>query len=93
MPSSRKSNSTFARKSVTLGGNITFTTSNRAPGFIMLLRVTADGALRTITWPAGWKWLGAGAPANIAANKNALLKLYCWGTNDADILARWLVEP
>jgi hypothetical protein len=77
---------------LTLGGNVTFTSSNVAAGRQVLLRILADGSLRTLAFPAGWKFLGGAAPANLAAGKTALLQLVCFGSADADIVARYLVE-
>ena len=39
------------------------------------------------------KWVGAAAPATLAANKVALLHLWCFGPNDSDVVARYLAEP
>jgi hypothetical protein len=55
--------------------------------------ITCDGSTRTLTFPAGWHFVGAAAPANIAANKRAWLQLRSTGTTDAEVIARWLVEP
>jgi hypothetical protein len=78
-------------RTVALTGNIAFTTSNRGAGKEMLIRVTADGSLRTLTFPAGWTFVGA-EPADIAASKVGLLSIRCFGSADSDILAAWAVE-
>ena len=57
------------------------------------MRLQSDGSLRTLTFPAGWRWIGGTAPASIAANKVALLWLWSFGTEESDIVARYLVEP
>ena len=62
-------------------------------GKSLLLRLAAGGSTRTLSFPAGWRWVGSTAPANLAANKLALLRLECFGTADGDVLARYLVEP
>jgi hypothetical protein len=77
---------------VDLTGNITFTTSNKAAGKMIELKILADGSVRSFTFPS-WKFVGAAAPASIAANKTAFLKLHCYGTADTDIVARYEVEP
>jgi len=79
-------------RTLALAGNCTFTSLNLLAGASLLVMVTADASLRTLTFP-GWKFLGAAAPANIAANKNALLELFSSSTTDALVLARWSVEP
>lgn len=79
-------------QTVALTGNITFTTSNRGAGKKIRVRIVADGTLRTLTFPA-WKFIGAAAPANIAANKTALLTVTGFGANDSDVIAEYAVEP
>ncbi len=83
----------FGGKRIALTGNTSFTSGAFGFGKQMLVRVVCDTTLRTLVWPAAWKWVGAAAPANIAANKTALLQLWCFGTNESDVVARWLVEP
>jgi hypothetical protein len=77
---------------LTLNGNVTFTTSNRADGWQSTVIVKADASVRNLTFPA-WVFVGAAAPATIAANKTAVLELWCNGVNDTDIVARWTVQP
>lgn len=80
-------------RSLTLAGDVTFTTSNRAAPKALSIRIIGDGSLRTLTFPAGWKFIGAAAPANIAANKEAILSITCFGAADADVRASYAVEP
>ena len=84
---------TFHGKRLTLTGNVTFSATGHLFGAQMIMRVVCDATLRTLGWPSSWKWVGSTPPANIAANKTALLQLWSFGTTDADIVARWLVEP
>ncbi|HUS37364.1 MAG TPA: hypothetical protein VM680_18600 [Verrucomicrobiae bacterium] len=79
-------------RTVTLAGNITFTTSNRQAGRSLALRIVGDGSIRNFVWPS-WKTIGAALPASLAANKTALLRLESFGTADTDIVARYEVEP
>jgi len=78
-------------QTVTLAGNITFTTSNRAAGRSLTLRIIGDGSIRNLTFPA-WVFMGA-APTTLAAGKTALLTIESFGTADADIVASYAVEP
>ena len=55
------------------------------------LVISAGAALRTFTFPL-WMFVGSAAPANIAANKHALLRLWSIGTTDASVYAKWDVE-
>ena len=82
-----------AHKRIDLGGNLSLTGTNMDYGKSLLLRIAADGSVRTLAFPAGWKFVGGAAPASIAANKVALLRLECCGTGDADVLAHYLVQP
>lgn len=84
---------TFGTKRLALSGNVTFTTSNVGFGRELLVRVSCDGSLRTLAFPGGWKFVGGAAPANIAASKVGLLRLWSFGVNDSSVVAQWLVEP
>jgi len=79
-------------RTVTLTGNITFTTSNRAAARSRTIRIVGDGSQRTLTFPA-WKFVGSAAPATLAANKIAILTLTAFGANDTDIVAAYAAEP
>ena len=81
-----------AHKRIDLAGNLSLTATNMDYGKSLLLRIAADGSTRTLAFPAGWRWVGGTAPANIAANKIALLRLECFGTLEADVMAHYLVE-
>lgn len=78
-------------RTLALTGNVTFTTSNRATGRSLLLRIVADGSTRTLTFPAGWTFT-TDKPTQIAASKTALLCLFCYGANDTDIVAAYAVQ-
>ena len=79
-------------QTVSLTGNITFTSGSYAGGRSMTVRIKADSSTRNLNFP-GWTFVGATAPANIAANKSAILKLNCFGTTAADVLAEYAVQP
>jgi len=82
-----------ARKPVfNLTGDTTFTTSNRADGWRVDAIIKADGTTRNLTFPA-WVWVGSTAPTTLAANKTAVLELWCNGAADTDIVARWTAQP
>jgi len=76
---------------ISLTGNLTFTTSNRAAGRTVTLRLICDGTQRTLTVPADWKFVGS-KPANIAASKTAILSLSYFGTADTDCVAAYAVQ-
>lgn len=79
-------------QTVTLTGDVTFTTSNKAAGVYLTVRVVGDGSNRTLAFPA-WKFVGTVAPTTLVANKVAILTLICFGTADTDIVASWVSEP
>ena len=76
---------------ISLTGNLTFTTSNRAAGRTVTLRLVCDTTQRTLTVPAGWVFI-ANKPANIAASKTAILSLSFFGTADSDCVAAYGVQ-
>lgn len=82
----------YGTRRLSLSGNVTFTTSNVGFSRELLVRIVADGSLRNLTFPAGWKFVGSAAPASIAANKTALLRLWCFGITDAQVVAHYFVE-
>ena len=77
---------------VALGGNLSLATANLGWGACYMLRVLADASPRTLTFPAGWRWLCA-VPTTLAANKMGSLELIAYGVADSDIQARWSAEP
>jgi hypothetical protein len=80
------------RTQAALTGNITYTASNYAAGRTVTIRVTNGSTQRTLTFPAGWRFIGV-KPANIAANKVGVLTVTSFGTTEADCVAAWSVEP
>jgi hypothetical protein len=80
-------------ETVTLTGNTTFAQTTVAAGRVKTIRIICDGTGRTFTWPAGWIFVGSAAPASIAASKVALLTLTGFGTTDADVVAKYDVQP
>jgi len=79
-------------QTVTLTGNITFTTSNLAAGRGVTVRVICDSSTRTYTFPA-WKFVGSAAPASCTANKVGLLSLLSFSTTDANVVAAYSEQP
>jgi hypothetical protein len=80
----------WATHSIT--GNVTYTTANLRAGEKVEVLVVCDGTPRTFTFP-GWVFIGASAPAGIAASKTGVLELWVLGDADADVVARWTVQP
>lgn len=80
-------------RSITLAGDLTLTGSNYGLGRQVSLRIVADGSTRTLTFPAGWTFIGAAAPADIAAGKTAILSMTTYGSTEGDVVAAYSVEP
>jgi hypothetical protein len=78
-------------KTISLTGNLTFTTSNRANGRTVTIRLVCDSTQRTLTFPTDWKFVGS-KPANIAASKVAVLSLTFFGATDADCIGAYGVQ-
>lgn len=78
-------------RTISLTGDLTLTTSNRATGRTVVIRIIADASQRTLTFPTDWKFLGT-KPANIAASKTGVLSLTFFGTADSDCVAAWGVQ-
>jgi hypothetical protein len=79
-------------RTITLTGALTFTTSNRAAGRAVVLRLIPGASIRTLTFPADWKFY-SDKPATIAANKEAVLSLTWFGTADVDCVAVYKQQP
>jgi len=77
---------------VTLAGNITFTTSDLAAGRWKSVRIVGDGSSRTLAFPADWKWVGDLKLTTLSANKVARLTVESWGTTDAACIAAYAAE-
>jgi hypothetical protein len=82
----------FGSKRVTLTGNAAFSAVGYGYGYYTVVRIQNDGTARNMTWP-GWKFVGGAAPASLAANKTAILHLWCFGLIDAEVVAQYVVEP
>ena len=78
-------------RTISLTGDLTFTTSNLATGRTVVIRIIADASQRTLTFPTDWKFIGT-KPANIAASKTGVLSLTFFGSLDSDCVAAWGVQ-
>lgn len=81
-----------AIQTLTLTGDVTITTSNKASGKTVLVKLLASGGARNFTALPSWVWVGGTAPASLASGKTALLSLTCFGSGDADVVAAYAVE-
>lgn len=77
-------------QTISISAATTFTTSNLAVGKSKTIKITTDGTLRTLTFPA-WKFVGT-KPTDQAASKVGILTLTSFGTTDADCVAAYAVE-
>lgn len=79
-------------RTLTLTGHVIFTTSNRAAGRSVTLRLIAGAAQRNLTFPVEWPFVSP-KPASLAANKVAYLTIDCFGTAETDIVAAYSAQP
>jgi hypothetical protein len=79
-------------RTLTLTGNVTFTTSNRALGRAVVVRLLSGASARTLNFPSGWVFLGA-VPTTLAANKTAVISVTFFGTADTDAVVAYAVQP
>jgi len=76
-------------RTLTLTGNVTFTSSNRAAAVSVTVRLIAGGSSRTLAFPAGWIFVGGVAPTSLSANKEAILTVTAFGTTENDVRAAY----
>jgi len=74
-------------QSITLNGNITFVTTNRAAGRSLTLRLVASsGPFRNITFPQDWTFIGSRPPGSLV-NDTLVVTVTFFGSNDTDGVA------
>jgi len=79
-------------QTIALSGALTLTTSNRAAGRSVTLRLAAGGGARALTFP-GWVFVGAAAPTTLASGKVGILTVTFFDTSDAAAVAAWAAQP
>jgi hypothetical protein len=78
-------------QTITLTGDLTFTTSNLANGRKVVVRLLPGASQRNLTFPVDWVFVST-KPANIAADKTGVLSLTFFGTADTDCVAAYAVQ-
>tara|TARA_R110000744_G_scaffold174610_1_gene293414 strand:+ start:220 stop:1242 length:1023 start_codon:yes stop_codon:yes gene_type:complete len=77
---------------ITISADTTFAaSSNIAIGKSKTVIITTDATIRTLAFPAGWKFIGA-TPVNQAASKVGVLTLTCRTGIESGIIASYGVE-
>lgn len=79
-------------QTVSLTGDLAFTTSNASPGRNLAIRLICDSVDRVLSFPVGWKFLGAPAPVTIKANKVAVLSISFFGVTDSEAICSYSEE-
>ncbi len=79
-------------QTITLTGNPTFTTSNRAAGREVTLVIAAGGSSRTLAWPS-WLAVGAALPTTLASGKTLVATVTFMDTTDAAAIAATAAQP
>lgn len=82
-------NSNYMQKVQVGTSNVTVSSSNRSAGRMLEILFIGDASnAKTLTWPAGWSWLGF-TPPDIGIGAKAVLSLRCYGGADTDVVASW----
>lgn len=84
---------TNSYQTISLAGDLTLTSSNRAAGRHVDIRLVNSASIRTLTFPTGWVFLGAAKPATISSNAVATLNIMFFGTADTDAICKYSVTP
>jgi len=79
------------QQTISIAANTTFTGTGYAIGKSKTVFITTDSTLRTLTFPAGWIFMGA-KPADQAASKVGVLTLTCTTAAEAGVRAAYAVE-
>lgn len=74
-----------------IAANTTFTAVNMGEGAMKTIKLLCGAASATLTFPDGWIFMGS-KPAEIAANKTAVLTLVCFGDAETDVVAAYAAE-
>lgn len=82
---------TSTYQTVSLTGNVTFTTSNLLAGRSTAVLIRCDSSTRNLTFPS-WTFLGISTPLTLTANKAALLILTAFGNTDANVYANYSAQ-
>lgn len=77
----------------TITNDTVFTNQNQQAGRVISVKLTGNITNSNLTFPAGWQFLGAGAPALLASNKVAILSLTAYGTDPTNIVAAYAAQP
>lgn len=72
-------------------GNVNFSVYAYQAGSRRTVRLVGDGSTRTLTFPAGWVFLGT-KPTELASGKVGVLSLISFGANEANCVAEWGVS-
>ena len=78
-------------RTLTLAGDVAFTTSNLSAGRMVSIRILPGASQRAFTFPGEWDFLGT-KPTTISANKTAALSLTFYGTSNDDCVAAYAVQ-
>ena len=79
-------------QTVDLTGNVTFTTSNRAAGRSVTVRLrTGSGGPSSFTFPS-WVFVGSTAPGSLDSSTTGVLSVTFFGAADTDAVAAWAAQ-
>lgn len=76
-----------------LTNDTVFTNRNQSAGKAVTLKMRGGNTNCALTFPAGWIFLGSGAPSTLTSNKEAILSLTAFGGDVTNIIAAYAVQP
>lgn len=76
---------------ISIAANTTFTGTGYAIGKSKSVKITTDGTLRTLAFPAGWVFVGT-KPTDQAASKTGILTLTSYTAAEAGVVCAYAVE-
>jgi hypothetical protein len=74
-----------------LTGPVFITASNLGPGKMASIKLTTDGTMRNVGYPASWVWLQT-VPIAISASKTGIVSLVSYGSTDSDVVAVYATQ-
>lgn len=78
-------------QTISLTGDITFTTSNRAAGRSVTVKLIAGGSTRTLAWPS-WTPLSTALPTSLETGKVAMFTVTFFDTTDAAAVVSYAAQ-
>lgn len=80
-------------QTIPVSGALTLATTHLGVGRQLILRlVNSSGSTQNLSFPAGWVFIGNGAPTTILNGKTGVLSLLSFSTTDSSVVAAYAVQ-